>query len=114
MATQTRTAKSELATAAAAITRNARKAKPQAPEINAAEVQLLIERMEQAREAAKALYTEADGLEDKLIALLGTSAVPLPNGKTARVNDRYIDKDGNVKNKAVAIAMSKRFEVVAK
>lgn len=114
MAAQTRTAKSELATAAAAITRNARKAKAQAPEINAAEVQLLWERYEVTKAEGKRLYAEADEIEGKLIALLGSSAVPLPSGKTARVNDRYLDKTGQPINKAVAIAMSKRFEVVVK
>ncbi len=80
-----------------------------------AEIELLAVAWVNCKASAKKLYEEADGLEARIIELLGVgNSLRMTDSRTVRASDNFIDKNGNVKTKTVAIAMARRFEVEVK
>lgn len=72
------------------------------------------ERWLDLKEQAKALYGEADRLEEELITLIGTGALVLDDGRSVTVADNFIDKHGQAKSKAFGICGVRRFELKIK
>lgn len=118
MATRTRTHKTtadaeaaaaQIAAAAAAPT------KPQQPTISQSEIVLLVQRHQQLTAAAKAAYAERDGIEAKLFSALPVGAViSLPDGRSAKIVDNFIDANGNPRNTAFRPCGVSRFELKVK
>ena len=72
------------------------------------------ERWLDLKDQAKALYAEADRLEQELIVLIGTGALVLDDGRSVSVSDNFLDKHGQTKAKAFGICGVKRFELKVK
>ena len=68
----------------------------------------------EVKNEAKALYAEADRLEQELIVLIGTGALVLDDGTSISVADNFVDKHGLTKAKAFGICGVKRFELKVK
>jgi hypothetical protein len=81
----------------------------------AADIELQIQRWQQAKADAKALYNAADAIEQEVIAAIGGGgSLQLPGGQTVTIDDNFIDKNGAVKTKAYTVAGVKRFEINVK
>lgn len=84
------------------------------PKLTPHDVSLRVERMLAAKEKAKSLYAECDRIEAELIAAIGSTVVTLSDGRTVRVNNNFIDKNGKPKNVAYKVCGVKLLEVVVK
>src|SRR5262245_57025601 len=73
-----------------------------------------VERWLELKELAKQHYEGADRLEQELIALIGTGALVLDDGRSVTVADNFQDKHGQTKSKAFGICGVKRFELKVK
>ena len=81
----------------------------------AAELELLAQRWESVKAAAKQAYAEADQIEQQLIESIGVGGMlPLSDGRTLRVKDNFRDAAGNPKVKHYALAGVKLSEVEIK
>ena len=79
------------------------------------EVELLVMEYEETKAKAKQLYDQCDRIEQRLISALGlTQQVTLGDGRTVRVDDNFVDKNGQPKLKAWGMAGIKRFEIAVK
>lgn len=72
------------------------------------------ERWLELKEQAKQHYEDADRLEQELIALIGTGALVLDDGRSLSVADNFTDKHGQTKPKAFGVCGVKRFELKVK
>lgn len=81
----------------------------------AAELELLAQRLEQHRSAARQAYAEADLIEAELISRIGVGgSVLLTDGRRLAVNDNFMDKNGQPRNVAYKPCGVRRFEVTVK
>ncbi len=81
----------------------------------AAELELLAQRWEAVKAQAKQYYSEADRIEEQLIAAVGVGGVlQLSDGRRLRVKDNFRDAAGNAKLKAFTVAGIKLAEVEVK
>jgi hypothetical protein len=80
-----------------------------------ATLELMAQQWEAAKATAKFHYTEADRIEQELIAAVGVGGLlPLSDGRTLRVKDNFRDAAGNPKIKAFSMAGVKLCEVEVK
>lgn len=79
------------------------------------ELELLVMEFEEAKAKARQLYERCDQIESALIASLGLQGtLTLSDGRSARIADNFIDKDGNPKNVSWKPCGVKRFELAVK
>lgn len=78
-------------------------------------IERLILKYEQVRAEAKAMYAEADRIQEDLINLMGIeSPAILSDGRTAKIDDNFLDKHGQFKNVSYKPCGVKRFELSVK
>ena len=96
----------------------------------AAEIEVLVGRMEKLAAEAKERYAAADAIEQQVIAILAhgktgldalaafgagqTEAVTLSNGRIVRLTSKFFSADGSVKSKAYGLSGIQAIEVVVK
>jgi hypothetical protein len=78
------------------------------------EAEILVLELESKRAAAKALYSEMDAIEAKLIETLGpTGSLTMGDGRVARVRNNFYAEDGSLRNLQWKSSAFRMLEVVA-